>query len=160
MTKNYRPRTCEKCNIRYKPTGAVQRFCESCGIINRRERSLNWYHENNGRAYSREYKRARRNSAILIEDHVSEEDFRVMIVDSIVNRRGNMLATKSTMRKILRRLGIYEDSWLQKRNRGGLALSFYDILLDEFKKHGGVYFGNTSRAGNHYQFPVLKERKT
>ena len=157
MTKNYGAKVCVKCSQEYKPTGAAQKFCVACGKINAREYRLKQYHENNGREYSRLYKREHRDTFVNIEDYISVDDFRKMIIDTIVNRRGNMLSTKTTMRRILKRLGVYNGSWLEKRNRGGLAISFYELILDEFEKHGGKYFGSRNQSGDQYQFPLLKK---
>jgi len=77
----------------------------------------------------------------------------------IDNRKGSMLSTKSTTRRALRQVGLYDETWGSKRNRGGVIMALYDVVLDEFEKKGGVYFDNTRDAGDHYQFP-LKERKT
>ena len=156
---NFKPKVCQTCSLEYTPTGSAQKFCPPCGEKNKRAWSLRWYHNNNGREYSKLYKREHRDTFVRVEDYVSVDDFRRLIVNTIENRRGSMISTKTTMRKILKRLGIYESSWLQKRNRGGLAISFYNIIVDEFKKHGGQYFGTTNYSGDQYQFLLRKVEK-
>ena len=58
----------------------------------------------------------------------------------------------------LKRLGI-DEVWGQKRNRGGLAKTFFEIVYEEFDRHGGVLFGTTKQAGDQYNFPLRKVEK-
>ena len=157
MTYTYAPRECKRCGVEYTPTGSAQRYCGPCQPIHKREYNLNYYHENGGKEWNRQYKRENRESTINLEDFCSEDDFRSVVINTILTRRGNVLSTKTTMRRLLKRLGI-DAVWGEKRNRGGFAKSFFDILHEEFDNHGGVYASTTNQAGDQYQFP-LKERK-
>ena len=154
----YKPRTCDRCSEEYTPTGAAQKVCVACRIPRKREKSLSYYHTHQGSEYSKLYKRSRRPEFVDIEAIIPLEEFREKIREVMNNRRGSILCTKTTMRRVLKDIGVYADVWLQKRNRGGFAMSFYEMIYDEFKAAGGVYFGTTQMAGDQYQFP-LKERK-
>ena len=158
MTYVYAPRECMRCEKEYTPTGSAQKHCKQCAPIHKREYNLRYYHENGGRAWNRQYKRDNRESTINLEDFCSEDDFRVMVVNMIQTRRGTMMSTKTTMRRLLKRLGI-DEVWGQKRNRGGLAKSFFEIVYEEFDRHGGVLFGTTKQAGDQYNFPLRKVEK-
>ena len=158
MPYNFKPRVCHMCGLEYKPTGSAQKFCVSCGKINRREKNLAWYHTKAGREYDREYKRDRRDS-IDIDQYITPEEFTEAVYKIMEKQKGNMLSTKAVTRRAMKDTGVYDLLWRQKRNRGGIASRLYAIVESIFRERGGIYWGETAEAGAHYQFPLKKVEK-